>query len=97
MLYIAAMYIVVCLQLIIPIYLFIGHTLTIIISTILYFLVFAMLGNSIEVTLWLTFLFLLVSPYLRIPLYQHLKSKIITNQEDNNSMIFRLRNYFIPF
>lgn len=85
------------IQLLIPIYMFLGNTITIIITPIIYAIIFYLLGNPIEIIIVLTILFTLGSPYLRIPMYEYLMPRISTPDTKDHTMLSRVKNYFLPF
>ncbi len=102
MIYFTLLYIIVAIQLVLPICDWLGSTLTIVLSILLYLVIFIVMGHSIIIISLLMLLFIITTPYPRKPLTDYLSEKLGNNTNSDNgnndqSLGARIMYYFFPF
>lgn len=97
MLYFILLYVIILLQLAIPVCDWIGTWLTITLTTIAYIVIFILLGHSLIVVTFLVLLFVITTPYPRKPLIDFLTNRLVEPSDEPNTFGRRIKQYFVPF
>lgn len=95
MLYFILLYIIITIELILPLCDWLGYWLVLVLSTTSYLIIFYVIGNEFVTVILLTILFTITTPYPRYILMNSLSSKL--GGVSTDTFIDRLKTFFLPF
>jgi len=90
-------YFIFLIQVLIPIDQYLNFYLANIIFLIFYVLIFWILGNSWSVIIWLIFIFMVLTPYPKQPIWVHTRKILNITDEKPTTFKERMKYYILPF
>jgi len=97
MYYTLTLYIIIIIQLCLPLGDIIGHIFANIIYFVLYIVGFVITGHDLISAIWLTLIFILMTPCIKIPICNHIVQILKIETYDRNNILDRIKFYLLPF